>query len=88
MTPRLSYVFKYVDRTETLYFSSFERAKEHLDKSAQDYRSKGAQVLSSKSSNAPPCVWRTKIHFPWSGRIFEVTIEEIELDIIPKRDSY
>ena len=88
MTPRLSYVYKYVDRDEVRYFSSFERAKECLDKNAQDYRTKGAQMLSSKSANDIPYVWRVKIHFPWSGRIFEITIEEIELDILPKKDPY
>ena len=85
---RLNSVFKFEDRADTLYFSSFENAKAHLARGVAGYRAKGSQLLSSKSSTAIPCVWRSKIHFPWSGRIFEITIEEIELDIIPKRDSY
>ena len=83
---RLNSIFQYVDREETLYFSSFDRAKDYLDKNVADYRAKGAQLLASKPIDH--FAWRAKIHFPWSGRIFEVTIEEIELDIIPSRSTY
>jgi hypothetical protein len=85
---RLNSVFRYTDRSEVLFFSSFERAKTHLNENVQDYRAKGAHLTSSKSASDFPTVWRSMIFFPWSGRTFEITIEEIELDIIPTRDPY
>jgi len=85
---RLNSVFRYVDRSETLFFSSFEKAKDFLNRNVSDYRSKGAHLNSSKSVDDFPAVWRSIVFFPWSGRTFEITIEEIELDIIPSRDPY